>query len=185
MNLRKPLLMSFLAMAASLPAHACYTVYDAASRVLYRSTQAPVDMSRPLHDTLPQRFPGGHLVFDTASSCEAVVPEGPRRVVAAGPAPLLTDRASAQAAGVNYAALSRDIVMVQPRDAAVVLAGGNPVNVIAPAVSPRMLAQSLTPPDTSRMGGPPAGGTVITELRDPPVTIIESRGGVTANVRGR
>lgn len=181
----KPLLMSFLAVAASLPAHACYTVYDAASRVVYRSTQAPVDMSRPLHDTLPQRFPGGHMVFDTASSCEAIVPEGPRRVAAAGPAPLLTDRGSAEAAGVNYAALSRDIVMVQPRDAAVVLAGGSPINVIAPVVLPRMLAQSLTPPDTSRMGGPPARGTVITELRDPPVTIIESRGGVTANVRGR
>lgn len=181
----KPLLMSFLAVAVSLPAHACYTVYDTASRVVYRSTQAPVDMSRPLHDTLPQRFPGGHMVFDTASSCEAIVPEGPRRVAAAGAAPLLTDRGSAEAAGVNYAALSRDIVMVQPRDATVVLAGGSPVNVIAPVVGPRMLAQSLTPPDTSRMGGPPAGGTVITELRDPPVTIIERRGGVTANVRGR
>lgn len=178
-------LLCFLVLAASLPAQACYTVYGAAGAVVYRSTQAPVDMSRPLHDTLPQRFPGGHMVFDTASSCEAVVPEGPRRAAVAGPAPLLTDRGSAEAAGVNYAALSRDIVMVQPRDAAVVLAGSSAVNVIAPVVSPRMLAQSLTPPDTSRMGGPPAGGTVITELRDPPVTIIESPGGVTANVRGR
>lgn len=180
----KPLLMSFLAVAASLPAHACYTVYDSANRVLYRSAQAPVDMSRPLHDTLPQRFPGGHMVFDTASSCEAVLAEAPRIAAARGE-PLITDRRSAQAAGVNYAALSRDIVMVQPRDAAVVLAGGGPVNVIAPAVSPRMLAQTLTAPDTSRMGGPPARGTVITELRDPPVTIVESPDGVTANVRGR
>jgi hypothetical protein len=48
-----------------------------------------------------------------------------------------------------------------------------------------MLAQTLTAPDTSRMGGPPARGTVITELRDPPVTIVESPDGVTANVRGR
>ncbi|NKE65893.1 hypothetical protein RAMLITH_08685 [Ramlibacter sp. RBP-2] len=185
MKLSKTLLTSLAAAAAWLPAHACYTVYDAAGRVAYRSTQAPVDMSRPLRDTLPQRFPGGHMVFDAASTCDAIVPEAPRRVAAAGPAPLLTDRDSAQAAGVNYAPLSRDIVMVQPRDAAVVLAGGGPVNVIPPVVAPRMLAQALTPPDTSRMGGPPAGGTVITELRDPPVTIIESRGGVTANVRGR
>ena len=185
MNPSKPLLMSFLAVAAALPAHACYTVYDSASRVVYRSAQPPVDMSRPLHDTLPQRFPGGHMVFDTASTCEAIVPEAPRRMAASTGAPLLTDRRSAEAAGVNYAALSRDIVMVQPRDAAVVLAGGAPMNVVPPAVSPRMLAQSPTPPDTSRMGGPPARGTVITELRDPPVTIIESRDGVTANVRGR
>jgi len=185
MKLSKPLLVSFLAVAASLPAQACYTVYDGANRVLYRAARPPVDMSRPLHDTLPQRFPGGHLVFDPASACDAIVPEARAGVAASRAAPLLTDRRSAQAAGVNYAPLSRDIVMVQPRDAAVVLAGGSPVNVVAPAVSPRMLAQSPTAPDTSRMGGPPAGGTVITELRDPPVTIVESRGGVTANVRGR
>lgn len=184
MKLSKPLLLSFLAVAAALPAHACYTVYDGASRVVYRSAQPPVDMSRPLHDTLPQRFPGGHMVFDAASTCEAIVPEAPRRVAAAGPAPLLTDRASAQAVGVNYAPLAGNIVMVQPRDAAVVLAGGGPVNVVPAAVTPRMLAQSLTPPDTSRMGGPPARGTVITELRDPPVTIIE-RDGVRADVRAR
>lgn len=183
MKLSKPLLVSFLAVAAWLPAHACYTVYDGASRVVYRSAQPPVDMSRPLHDTLAQRFPGGHMVFDTASACEEIVPEATRRIAAGGPAPLLTDRASAQAAGVNYARLSGNIVMVQPRDAAVVLAGGGPVNVVPAAVTPRMLAQSLTP-DTSRMGGPPARGTVITEWRDPPVTIIE-RDGVTADVRAR
>ncbi len=185
MKLSKPLLMSFLAVAAVLPAHACYTVYDAASRVVYRSAQPPVDMSRPLHDTLPQRFPGGHMVFDAASSCEAIVGAAPRRAAAAGPAPLLTDRGSAQAAGVAYAPMSGNIVMVQPRDAAVVLAGAGPMNVIPAAVAPSLLARSLTPPDTSRMGGPPARGTVITEWRDPPVTIIEGRDGVTANVRTR
>lgn len=155
MKLSKPLLMSFLAVAAVLPAHACYTVYDGASRVLYRAVQPPVDMSRPLHDTLPQRFPGGHMVFDAAASCDAIVDGVPRRVAAAGPAPLLTDRRSAEAAGVRYAAMSGTIVMVQPGDAAVVLAGAGPMNVIPAAVPPRMLAQSLTPPDTSRMGGPP------------------------------
>lgn len=181
----KPLLMSFLAVAVSLPAHACYTVYDGTSRVVYRSTQAPVDMSRPLHDTLPQRFPGGHMVFDGGSSCEAIVDAGPRRVAAAGPAPLLTDRGSAEAAGVRYAPMAGNIVMVQPRDAAVVLAGAAPMNVVPAAMPSSMLARSLTPPDTSRMGGPPARGTVITEWRNPPVTIIEGRDGVTANVRTR
>lgn len=185
MKFRPSLPLVVLAAAASFPALACYTVYDGANRVLYRSTQAPVDMARPLHETLPQRFPGSHLVFDTASSCDAVLPDAARRVARSGPAPLLTDRGSAQAAGVSYAPLSGAIVMVQPRDAAVVLAAGAPVNVIAPAVSPPMLARSLTPPDTSRMGGPPAGGTVITELRDPPMTIIEGPGGVRANVRTR
>ncbi len=179
------LLTSLLAAAAWLPAHACYTVYDAAGRVAYQSRQAPVDMSRPLRDTLPQRFPGGHMVFDTSAACDAIVPQARQRVPAVASAPLLTDRRSAQAAGVDYDSLSGNIVVVQPRDAQVVLAGAAGITVVEPAVPSRMLAQSPTPPDTSRMGGPPAGGTVITELRDPPVTIIESRGGVTAKLRGR
>ena len=143
-------------------------------------------MSQPLPDALQRRFPGCHMVFDTASTCEAIVPEAPRRIAAAGPAPLLTDRATAQGTGVPFAATaSHDIVMVQPGDAAVVLAGSAPLNVIAPAVAPPMLAGDLVPPDTSRMGGPPARGTVITEWRDPPGTVIERRDGVAANVRAR
>jgi len=168
MKFRKSLLVALVAAAAS-QAQACYTVYDGAGRVAWRSTQAPVDMSLPLHDTLPQRFPGGHMVFDTTDACEAVVAAAPRRFAAAGPAPLLTDRAAARDTGVPFAATaSHAIVMVQPRDAAAVLAASGALNAVPAAA----LAGA---PDTSRMGGPPARSTVITELRDPQGTIVERR----------
>ena len=67
----RSLLASLLA-AAALPASACYTVYDSANRVLYQSDKPPVDMSVPLHETMPQRFPGGQLVFDLSAECQVV-----------------------------------------------------------------------------------------------------------------
>lgn len=42
---------------------ACYVVYGPAQQVLYRATQPPVDLSRPLHETVPAVVPGGTLVF--------------------------------------------------------------------------------------------------------------------------
>jgi len=185
MKFRKSLWVALAATAAAFQAQACYTVYDGSGRVTWRSTQAPVDMSLPLHDTLPQRFPGGHMVFDSTDACQAVVPAAPRRGVTAGPAPLLTDRAAARETGVPFAATAaHDIVMVQPRDAAAVLAASAPLTVVPAAVPASMLAGAPVPPDTSRMGGPPARSTVITELRDPQVTIVERRE-VTRNRRQR
>ena len=68
------LLLGSLLGFASVPALACYTVYDASSRILYQSDKPPVDMSRPLHETLPQRFPGGQLVFDDSADCPVLNP---------------------------------------------------------------------------------------------------------------
>ena len=68
MKLRRSLLLGSL-LGVSWHASACYTVYDAANRIVYRGAEAPVDMSRPIGETLPQRFPGGQLVFDNASTC--------------------------------------------------------------------------------------------------------------------
>lgn len=42
---------------------ACYVVYAPDNTVVYRSFQSPVDLSRPLHVTMPQAAPGGRLVF--------------------------------------------------------------------------------------------------------------------------
>ena len=51
-------LAMFCAMAlAGTHAMACYTVYDTNNRVIYQGTEAPVDMSLPLHQTLKKRFP--------------------------------------------------------------------------------------------------------------------------------
>lgn len=42
---------------------ACYLVYAPDNTVVYRSFQPPVDLSMPLHATMPLVAPGGHLVF--------------------------------------------------------------------------------------------------------------------------
>ncbi|WP_119966840.1 hypothetical protein [Simplicispira lacusdiani] len=44
---------------------ACYVVYGPGpeQELVYRSVEPPVDLSRPLHETMPQVAPGGSLVF--------------------------------------------------------------------------------------------------------------------------
>jgi hypothetical protein len=43
----------------------CFEAY-AGDRLVYRSTEAPVDLSRPLHETVPARFGAGStLLFFT------------------------------------------------------------------------------------------------------------------------
>ena len=155
MKFRYRLLALLLGLAAG-QALACYTVYDRLGRVVYNDPDPPVDMSRPLHETLPARFPGGHMVFDTQAECAAVSP--PLPAVAAGEgSPLMTDRWMAQAMNVPYTVLQGGIVMVQPRHVRV----GPGVTVVP--------ANSLAPL--------PAQGVVITELRDPPLTFVQSADG--------
>ena len=165
MKLSRSLFVASALAVASLQASACYTVYDASSRVLYRSSEAPVDMSRPLHETLPRQFPGGHLVFDTASSCPSVSPPT-RAAQVPRSSPLMTDRATAEAMGVPYEVLSRNIVLVQPQDATVAVAA-------MPALS---IIPSEAPPGRAEI--------VITELRNPPMMIVE-RNGVAISERVR
>ena len=49
-------------------AMACYTVYDSKNEVVYDRFEAPVNMRLRLNDTVPQRVPGGHMVFSTQST---------------------------------------------------------------------------------------------------------------------
>jgi hypothetical protein len=61
-------LVALLAVAAAgaLPAAAsasCYFVYSAKNELVYRSTISPVDLSRPISESLRGRFAGGHLVM--------------------------------------------------------------------------------------------------------------------------
>lgn len=52
----------------------CYVVYGPDQQVVYRSQEPPVDMSRPIHQTLPQVAPGGTMVFSLDNfGCELVV----------------------------------------------------------------------------------------------------------------
>jgi hypothetical protein len=89
-------LFTLLLGCAAGQAFACYTVFDARDNIVYHSEKPPVDMSRPIHETLPQRFPGGHLVFDSYEcaviSSVAIGNGGPT----AATTPLLTDPTTAR-----------------------------------------------------------------------------------------
>jgi hypothetical protein len=115
MNIGQALLACLLGLAAP-PALGCYTVYDRDGYVVYNEETPPVDMSRPLHETLPDRFPGGHMVFDTQAWCDSIMPLSPF-VAARGGTPLLTDRRTAQSMYVPYTMLPGGIALVQARDA--------------------------------------------------------------------
>lgn len=175
-------------------AMACYTVYDGNNRVVYRGLQAPVDMSLPLHQALEGRFPpGASLVFDQSAVCSPVGiaqvarPTGPmvpvntirmertgRQLSPSSAAPLFTDRETAMRQHLPYTVVSGDVVMVPASAAA--RADLSSFSVI-PADTAVARAATV---DTRALGaGPARPETVITEMRNPPVTIIERGGSVS------
>jgi hypothetical protein len=183
----KTALLCGLALAGA-NAMACYTVYDGSSRVIYQGTEAPVDMSLPLHQSVGQRFGGGaSMVFNQSNTCTPVaiaqVARSNARDTAPGTirmertgrtaapsseAPLLTDRTTAQANHLPYTVASGNIVRVPAAAAARV---DLPTFTVIPADV--AVARANTPAvNTTMMGaGPAPRGTVITEMRDPPMTI--------------
>ncbi len=81
---------------------ACYIVYGADRQVIYRAQTPPVDMSRHLHETLPEVAPGGTMVFTLDSeACELEVHRLPVR---AGALQAGGERAVPAAAGVRVRA---------------------------------------------------------------------------------
>ncbi len=152
----KLLLLSPMLGCASFNAAACYTVYDRSDRVVYQSEKAPVDMSRPLHETLSERFPGGHMIFGGDVECRVIssvaAGSGARNMATASP--LFTNESSARAMHVRHIPLPGGIALVQPRDA-----------VMAPGLT-------ILPADTTAVAARRAGrDTVITEWREPPMTV--------------
>ncbi|MBE7940330.1 MULTISPECIES: hypothetical protein [Ramlibacter] len=164
-------LVSLAALVAALAvpsAQACYTVYDAANRVVYQSMAAPVDMSQPLHDTVPRRFPGGFLVFEEGSACP-VVPSlamGQGGIATRSTSPLLTEERNARAMGAPHQSLGHGVAVVAPGQVEVTPT----VNVVPHG---RRSVAAL---------GPAVQDTQITELKDPPGATIE-RSVVTRRAR--
>ncbi len=75
MAIKSKFLFAALSLASLQALGQCYTVYDRDERVVYQGRESPVDMSRPLHQTVPGLFPGGHLVLDNVTQdCGAVRP---------------------------------------------------------------------------------------------------------------
>lgn len=175
---------------AGANAMACFTVYDGTNRVIYQGTDAPVDMSLPLHQSVGQRFGvGASMVFNQANTCTPVsiaqvarsnardVPAGTirmertgRTVAPTSEGPLLTDRSTAQANQLPHTTVAGNIVIVPAAAAARV---DLPTFTVIPAST--AVARASTPSvNTSTMGaGPAPRGTVITEMRDPPMTITQ------------
>ena len=189
-------------LLAGANAMACYTVYDAGSRVVYQGTAPPVDMSLPLHEALPKRFErGAQMVFNQSASCQPVgLGQVPRptgtdaplntirmertnaRPSSSAPSPLFTDRLTAERAQLPHTQVAGDIVRVPPMAADRAMHAGVSVLPATP------FAAAPVAPDTWALGAGAAvtaprlaaPGTrsrvVITEMRDPPVTVIERDG---------
>jgi hypothetical protein len=146
MRVSRQLLLASLLSAASLPALACYTVYDRDNRILYQSDRPPVDMSRPLHETLPQRFPGGQLVFDLSAECPVISPVA---IGDGGPStrtssPLLTDERTAKAIGAPHRTVN-GVAVIAPSEVQM-----KPGVTVIPATS----VASKSPSGTAVLGGP-------------------------------
>lgn len=140
---------------AATNALACFTVYDPSNRVVYNGQTPPVDMSLPLHQTLPQVYPGGHLVFNGNMECSRVQIVESRSPDAS---PLLTDRRTAQALKLPHTILPTGAVLVS-----------QPPENMRPGVS--VASSTALPavivPARSR------STVVITEMRDPPMTVVQ------------
>jgi hypothetical protein len=190
-------------LLAGANAMACYTVYDGSNRVVYQGLEAPVDMSLPLHQALSERFPrGSQMVFDQSANYRPVglaqlprpsgtdVPPntirlertGTQRPSSSSPAPLFTDRQTAERSNLPHTQVAGDIVMVPPQAADRAMHAS--VTVLP---STTFAAAAPTAPNTAALGAGPARmpvaaprtakpNVVITEMRDPPMTVIETNG---------
>lgn len=156
---------------ASANAMACYTVYDRSSQVVYNAQTPPVDMSRPIHETLPSRFPGATMVFDLSNDCPR---EMPQKLVAAPPpatpSPLLTDRRTAAAMHVPHTILPSGVALISSPP--VMTAAISVIPTSAPRVAPDVVAQRTARSDT-----------VITEMHNPPLTVVQQGGMVVSQIR--
>jgi len=142
----KRLALALLACCSASQALACFTVYDRDNRVLYNAQLPPVDMSQPLHQTLPASFPGGHMVFDTSIDCPRENQPMPRARLAStnGRSPLLTEANTARSMGLPHTVVAGGIALVPERP-----------DSMRPGVA---LAESglRSPDDTRMMGAGPA-----------------------------
>jgi hypothetical protein len=190
-------LLGGLLLLAGANAMACYTVYDGNSRVIYRGLDAPVDMSLPLHEALESRFlRGASMVFDQNAECRPVqiaqvprsrtseVPVNTIRMEGSGrqatpssAAPLFTDRQTAESNNLPHTQVAGDIVVVPGSAAARVRM---PTMTVIPADVAVARATPPASPNTTALGaGPARSNTVITEMRNPPMTIIQQGGNVS------
>jgi hypothetical protein len=77
----KRALMLSAALLAGVPSYGaamCYIVYDAQSRIIYRNTLTPVDLTGPISQAVRAKFPGAQMVImDDMSGCTPIDPGAP------------------------------------------------------------------------------------------------------------
>lgn len=165
-------------------AHMVFNAGDACEPVPFAQLARPQGPAAPANTIVVasnQRADVSEAPFDTRVM-GAGPAAGARRTVSARPAPggtspLLTDRRTALALNLPYRPMSGDIVLVPAQAAARV---DLPTMTVIPAAVPVASGARL---QTSAMGaGPAPGETVITEMRNPPVTVVQ-RGGTTTITR--
>ena len=159
-------LVALLGLAAGNAA-ACFTVYDRSNAIVYYAQTPPVDMTPPFNDRLQKVFPGSHLVFGSTTGCPVKQagynPARPPGVSA----PLFTDKRTAEEMKLNHTVL--------PNGAALV---AKPPTGMRPGFTVMNLGgQAVADRDSSRPSTAlPKQSPVITEMRDPPVTVIRRDG---------
>ena len=162
--------LALLVLLALPGAHAlaCYTVYDRSNAVVYHAMVPPVDMTPPYTDRLNQVFPGSHLVFGSGSACPATqAGYNPSRQPTA--APLFTDPQTAEGMKLQHTVL--------PSGAAVVR---KPPANMRPGFTVMSLGGTGSGESAGRStSAGPRSGPVITEMRDPPMTVIQDVPGRT------
>ena len=160
---------------SSVNAMACYTVYDRNNNVVYNSQTPPVDMSRPLSETVPLAFPGGAMVFGSGTDCPREAPSRMAMPISPNkPSPLLTDRRTAAELKVPHIILPSGVALIS-NPPAIMTAGlstysstSSPAPVLAPAVTAERKSRS---------------DMVITELHNPPLTVVQQGGMVVSELR--
>ena len=151
-------LFALLGLAAGNVA-ACFTVYDRTNAIVYYAQTPPVDMTPPFNDKLQKAFPGSHMVFGDTTGCPVKQagynPAKPPAIIS----PLFTDKRTAEDMKLNHTIL--------PNGAALV---AKPPTGMRPGFTVMSLGgQAAIAPVVK-------SSPVITEMREPPVTIIKQPG---------
>ena len=106
------LTVSVLSLAAAQAGAACYTVYDAAGRVVQQADQPPTTVAQA--GSVPAN---GRVVLDGDRCTSRLAAAQPTAAARAASAPLFTDVQTAAAAQTPYAVVARNIAVVAPADA--------------------------------------------------------------------
>lgn len=169
--MKTKLALMILLSAAATQSLACYTVYDRSNKIVYYAQTPPVDMTPPVNDRLQQRFPGSHMVFGSATDCPAKQAGYNPAKPPPSNAPLFTDKQTAEEMKLAHTVLPNGAVVV-PKPPANMKPGFTVMNL-----------GGRDTPASAIQAAPAKRSAVITEMKNPPVTVIQKEGSTTMETR--